>query len=209
MSHLFLLILFLCAGCTSSYEPSSGKEGYSEICSFGKKMRRQKHWDLEMVGGIYDTPHVKRMDAGFVCESTVDIAEARRMIVQGVAAFLEDINQNSRLRQHLPQFPLTHESIFLSLAFTQNGLTVPAPYVGHAFLFNGKKYATPLKAQKGDFERIHEESFEEALRIVAAEKAVQPSDTVPLTTSSCAEATPSEQQEPVLKEITKKVAECQ
>ena len=217
--HLFVLILILCAGCTSSYEPSSGKEGYNEIFSFGAKMHHEKDWNLISIGGIYDTPHLKQMAADFACEATVGIAGARRMLIQGIEDFLEDINQNERLLPHLPQFPLTQDSIFLGLAFTQNGRRTPAPYIGYAFLFDGKELCYLVQNAQGHLQTTHEESLEEAIHIIVAERQTSENqeplliisenttNTIPLKGRALAEAIQREQEQLCFAVLKKEIAQ--
>lgn len=162
----FHILVLSISGCTN-YSCESAKQGYAEIRSFAKKMHREKHWDLMLIGGIYDEPYLKKMSVGFECEDIVDVLEARRLLIVGVEAFLKDINTNKQLRPYLPEFPLTYRNIFFGIGFK----IVPSPNINYAFLFDGEDINYyGLNPLTGKSEQILQESFEEAFQIIAMER---------------------------------------
>lgn len=173
MSIIYLTLLSICllfSSCASRNHPST-KAVADEFLSFSVKTYKKKHWHLASIGGFLGDPSVEQLTIQFFCEDKVNVDQARHMIIEGMEEFLEDINKNQKLRSHLCVVPFTEDHISFGIGFIENKETVPNPYVGYAFLLEGRKisYST-LNSEGTLFNKIHEETLEEALNIIAQEK---------------------------------------
>lgn len=167
-TYLFTFsFLIICFSCTN-YDCDSRKEGYREIWSFAKKIHRERQWGILSLGGNYGDPHLKQMHVEFVCDELVDLERARRLLIQGIEDFLDDINANQRFRPYLPTNPLTYRHLFFGIRFRYFEQIPPAPYIAYAFLLDGKTAVFSIDDPiHNKLENIHIEPFEDTLRIIS------------------------------------------
>jgi len=150
--------------------------GYGEIISFSKKMHKKNHLDLFGIGGIYQEKTIDIMDVDYNCYEKVDLAVARMQLITGIEGFLNDINQNLKLRPYLRQYPCTHQGVRMAILYSKTEINdetesvfVPPPYIASAFLVNGRLNYSIYDTEKDKLVHVHDETYEEALQIVTNE----------------------------------------
>jgi hypothetical protein len=107
----------------------------------------------------------------FVGQYRLDVPAARRLYVDGVEDLLHRYNSSKIVRPYLHNFPFKINNLVFLLGFEDpSGKHVPSNFVGLVLCTNGKvdySYYDPITQQ---FMDLHEETYEEALRIVHAER---------------------------------------
>jgi len=109
-----------------------------------------------------------------LCYYTVgdySIETSRRLIVERGQELLQRINKNKDIKIHLKNYPLSAKHLFLAVSFFdefEKGYARPDK-VASARISHGKVIYT-IRDHDGTSKVIHEETFEEACRLVDEEK---------------------------------------
>ncbi len=108
----------------------------------------------------------------FNCYKRTNISDARKLGVECVLEMLKKYNTNKKFREKTPYYPLRVKDISILLGFRdKDDRSVESGYIASMGISEGKVYFA-IDDHKGKrLKIIHRESFEEALRIVEAEKA--------------------------------------
>jgi hypothetical protein len=138
--------------------------------AFISDMKKKGYW-VEMTGGGMMDGVVDQIDVGFAIVGKPTVEEARLQYVAIAEAFLSKINHNAEIRPYLIEYPATIKVFDLHLSFRKTN-TSTAPVEGKevvAYMFTSKgityySYYDSTCALK--FQDLHEEPYEEALRIV-------------------------------------------
>ncbi|MDP1835560.1 MAG: hypothetical protein Q8K75_06470 [Chlamydiales bacterium] len=99
----------------------------------------------------------------------VQILEARRLVVPEIQEALIVIGSGQNARIKAKNGPFTIENLGLMVGFNPDGNHPPKPYISLISLLNGNILYKVRNDNNSGFELLHEESFEDALRIVEEE----------------------------------------
>ena len=109
---------------------------------------------------------------GFDCFERMNVSDARRLGVECALKMLEKYNTNKKFREKTPYYPLKTKDIKILIGFLDDKHEFFGDgYVANMGVARGKIYFTYCDKKTGKLIEFHEETFEEALRIVEAEKA--------------------------------------
>lgn len=119
-------------------------------------------------GSIHEK--VEEMFLALDCYRKLNVQEARRLIVACALKYMEAFNSDVEIRPHLSRYPFSANNIELAIAFyCPDREFVEIGELVTVDVLNGRVNYSIRKAEHGH-ERIHFESFEEALKIVEEEK---------------------------------------
>ena len=169
MKKIFLVALFLLV--FSSCDLNHSEEHIIDnICGeFIKDMKSKGLTPFVTGGGLHKNFNIT---VGFNCFQKVDISDARKLGVECALAMLKKYNTNKKFREKTPYYPLKVKDISILLGFRdKDGKSVKSGYIASMGISEGKIYFAVDDPKQKRLKIIHRETFEEALRIVEAEKA--------------------------------------
>ncbi len=101
---------------------------------------------------------------------SVGVEEARRIYVEILDVIINQINQNSKIRPYLRDYPMDDKPIELSLRFEDKKQQRPSKeYIAYVFTIPSGKIIYNI-FENNKLETIHEEPLKEAFQIVHQEK---------------------------------------
>jgi hypothetical protein len=101
----------------------------------------------------------------------LDVSGARRLYVDGVEDLLSRYNTSKIVRPYLHNFPFTIDNLRFMLGFEDGyGKHLASGFVALVLCANGKIYYCYYDPGVDELLDLHEETYEEALRIVHAER---------------------------------------
>ena len=188
-TSLLLCLIFLC-GCNESHS-----EGYPRgnlIKRFSKRLNeetgavlyryasgpRQTEEEIERYGKeSYILSYYFKKDQ----DDYVSLDEARCLLVSIVESFLKEVNADETVHEDLNVYPLTADWLYVSIYFKDENKINLGQGISFCSLWNDKiKYETfeiyeysPTYPVKGKYQYIHEESYQDALKIVKEQKCLQ------------------------------------
>ncbi len=119
---------------------------------------------------MYD---VKTFDLHFIAYKELDVNQTRRLFVRCVEDLLERVNSDVNIRPYLHTYPFTEEGTEIMISFFQpNGERVQKNYVALVHTLNGKIFYSYYNHKSEQLLNLHEESYQEALRICQEEGAL-------------------------------------
>ncbi|NGX52585.1 MAG: hypothetical protein KR126chlam5_00888 [Candidatus Anoxychlamydiales bacterium] len=165
-----MLFLFILTSCKSNSkndyknQPEYVHLAYEIMKNTAKELQNEKNLRLVGIGGamMYE---VENMHMSFLLLNEFDLDEARDLIVYSITLFLKNINTNENIRSYLSHYPFTTKDITIFINM-QNANT---KINGVALSSDKIIYDSP--GDQKSFESIHEETYEEAVKIVESEKA--------------------------------------
>ena len=166
--RLFGLLLTIPSFCLG-YEPPYYVKLADQLVKAHIAEMKKEGFRACMTGGgmMYD---VEDISVGFDVQATPTIDEARVLFVRGVERLLRRVNEDSRIRPYLHNYPFTVANLTYNLSFPRVPVdpsrTGPIVYVvsinesiSYAFYDPAVKKGNPLQ-------NAHRESYADALRIV-------------------------------------------
>ena len=120
---------------------------------------------------------VKVLALSFNCYDILSIESSRELVVNCVEQYLVTVNNNKEIRPYLHNYPFTEQNIDLTIFFYQGADfkdAIPGQ-VSCASALNGKIfYHTKDPEDEYKLETLHQETYEEALRIVKEQGRLNP-----------------------------------
>lgn len=171
MHMFFIFLLPFCFALTSCLARDQGcQAGYKAINSYAKKMHKTEKWDLRSIGGFFDN-NIGSLALSFTAYKEVDVAEARRMIVDGIENFLISVNQNEKTRHLLTHYPFTYNDIDFGIVFEpeKEGLVVHTAIVNNEICY----WTVDPQKEGNNHVILHSEPYEEAYKIVMGKELPQ------------------------------------
>ncbi len=169
MKKILLLLVFL-LGLTSCDLNNDEEHVIGIVKSEFIKDLKQKGLTPFMTGGGLGKNF--EIAVGFECFQKVNISDARKLGVGCALAMLKKYNTNKKFREKTPYYPLNIRDIVILIGFrNEDGKSMKSGYVANMGVSRNKIYYTYCDEKTEKLIKFHEESFEEALRIVEAEKA--------------------------------------
>jgi len=111
--------------------------------------------------------NVNKIDLSFNTIQTLNIAQARTLIIKCSEELLKRINADNDIKPYLSHYPFTEQGLALGISFDdENQDSVASKFVAMVFAVNGSVYYSTYNHHKKKFQDIHEETYQEALKIV-------------------------------------------
>lgn len=113
---------------------------------------------------------IKEISLGFFSQKQCSVKEARTLVLLASELLLENINKNEKIRKYLIKNPFTVNEIDVAIFFFKNSDSLHSPFLYSAWNNNGRIEYEVKDANTEEIKIIHEETYEEALRIEAERK---------------------------------------
>ena len=156
MSRSLTFLFLLCFSCTRT--PPHMATGYKIIHQHQNAMSLLG-WIPQSVGGSFSLDDIKVLNSSFmIIADHYDVNKTREQIVLGAKKFLDHINNIEAGKKHLNHFPFTYQDLDYSLMICDQ----EGKLLGHTFLMFGDVMFSEAD-EFGHLQRIHEETFPEAL----------------------------------------------
>ena len=110
---------------------------------------------------------IEKINLSLCTQKKLDLEQTRQLFISLIQNLLKKINSDTRIKPYLHNYPFTSKNLCLSLHFVdKKDDNVLPPYIGMVRLMFGKVFYS-LQSLKDEmlFEHIHEETYEEALKI--------------------------------------------
>jgi len=161
----------LFASCNSEPESDrSNEKGYIRVAVQRRVAKKvEKKHRLRASGfGFWGPDCYEELKIFFVSPVVLSRDEARFLILDVAADFLEVVNQDENIRPHLCQHPYTMNHLSIAFFPKRNGYEKPIypDYVVIDFQGGIISYKTKLENQKYGYHSEEDETFEEALKIL-------------------------------------------
>jgi hypothetical protein len=157
---LILMSFFSLMNKVPKYEKISNK-----IVAESSKEIAEKY-NLTIIGdGGSMMDDVKMLALSFNCDQPRNIEEARKLTVNCMNMFLENINKNESIRPYLHNYPFTEKNIEIMIFFRDKNEYRPAPpLIANITSTNGVIYYYIDKNNR--YSDFHSESFSNAVQIL-------------------------------------------
>ena len=173
MKLIFNLGIMMCIfsflfGCSSfGYQsPRYVKLAHEITAKTAKKLKEQKGLALAGTGGQM-MGDIQMMMMGFNFYKVIDIETARQLLVDSVQEYLSDINSNEEIKPHLHNYPFTPKNVEIVIYFyNPDGSQVSPSKLSIAEACRDEIIYYIDDPQKHTLKLLHEESYEEALKLV-------------------------------------------
>lgn len=185
-----LFILTLASTLLYCNKISAGTEGRLPWNRSGIKQYAKQAWKnselLQISEGTVHPKGIEQVSVTFGSDQAVELSEARKMIVEEVirlSAYLK-AGQTKSIITTNGAFNQNHLQYMLTFHPPSGGYYNP-PYITSA-LYMGDRIVYDTRRLSGHgFDRVHEETFKEAVKIVADEAKINPSfNFKPITTDA-------------------------
>ncbi|NGX38019.1 MAG: hypothetical protein K1000chlam2_01188 [Chlamydiae bacterium] len=133
---------------------------------FGKEVERELK--LIYIGGGGGMPKdVEEVSISFLAYRTASIEEARSLEVRSIEKFLNSINSHKGIKTFLREYPFPAKRAEVSISFRKKNDEHQTNHsISYVTQINNKISYFVKDPTKGRLVRIHEEPYEEALKIV-------------------------------------------
>ncbi len=160
----FLLILSACEDKYDfAHEPKYVHLAYGIMNKTAIELNKEKKMQLIGIGGAM-MHEVEELDMDFVISEKLELKQARELMVFTVSLLLKNVNTNEEIRPYLVHYPFTAKDLSIIITSTQYQDT---PIIGAFLSFDKIRYKIPGEPMSI---QIHEETYEEALKIIEKEK---------------------------------------
>ncbi len=168
---VFFLFFFLFASCNTppNYERMSDRM----VSKYVKEIKKEYGFQVDVIGGGM-MGAVNLVTIGFAVQQNVDKNQGRRIAVECVEKLLKKYNENEQIRPFLKNYPFDTSNIKMYLSFIdENRDRVDKKYIALITIGNNVVCYSKYDPETKWFFDDQEESYDEALRIVEAEKIKQ------------------------------------
>lgn len=150
-------------------EPYYIKLAHKVRDEFIADMMRNKSFQVVSIGGALGRD-VEEIAIGFVSKQLVTVELARIQFVLFGEDFLRRLNTWEEIRPYLHDYPATMKNFDLDFMYLDHeDHFVSNGYVATMFYCKGKIVYKAFNHDKNNFEKIYEEPYDEAVRIVRKE----------------------------------------
>jgi hypothetical protein len=161
MKYLFLF--FLIVGCSNTVTKQHYEVAKSIMSSFSKSVKQQYGLYISASGGsmMYD---IKKICFDFNAVKQLDVSLVRVLYLNIVDQLIERLNDTA-VRPFLHNYPANTSNVEIKIAFYMpNGQRVNENFVAFVYMIDNIIYYRKWK--DNDFQRLHQETYEEAVKIV-------------------------------------------
>lgn len=137
----------------------------NRLClGFSEKMEK-RGLKLTGIGGGEEKGKAKDIQICFRIDEIMDLTRSRKLIVDAIILFLEDINQNKEISNYLIVFPYTSKNVIVAID-AKCPLIKERNYIASVSSNLGKIYYYTEDEEHMALVTVHEETFEEAQNIL-------------------------------------------
>ncbi len=141
----------------------------NQVCiDFSEKMQK-RGLEFAGVGGAEDKGKMRELQICFDFHQVIDLAMARKLIVETVLLFLEEINGNNKIRKYLIYYPFTAKNVIVAISL-KCPKRVERNYIASVSSSLGQIYYWKEDNEQMALVDFHEETFEEAQKILKETK---------------------------------------
>jgi hypothetical protein len=144
----------------------------AEMVSFAKKKYDERHLAIAGFGGAMMND-IQGFEMHFDSPEHLSLSEARKLMIQTIAEFVEQVNQNPKIRPHLHNYPINAKNISLMIGFEDKNGPPSKEYIALLSCSEGKVFYSHWDPEAQKFHQYcdrHSESFNDAVRIVMEEE---------------------------------------
>ena len=167
INKVFCAIIFFVFLCCQSNDQLPEDRSTIRIALQNRVDKRvhKKHGAYQSGLGFVGPDNYRKLQSHFDFHNLLTKDEARYMIVDIAAIYLEEVNKDGEIRPYLSQFPYCIENLSIAILPTTQNYEKPVhPEYVSISLSNGKiTYKTKEEGQRYDYCSIETETFEEAL----------------------------------------------
>jgi len=113
---------------------------------------------------------IHQFDIMFNSKEQLQLKDARRRLIECIEFFLQEINNCREIRKYLNEYPFNYKGLNFSIAFDDGINNSLKSHLLSMCYSKGDKLYYVICNSDNSFEVIHEETYEEALKIVESEK---------------------------------------
>ncbi len=185
MKFLFLSVpLLFFAACKSSVPSnicstevnSTSNVDYEKIADkityeTARKIERQTSLHICGVGGGSLSGQLRKLNMSFECRKELNMEQGRKLVLYCVNEYLSAINANKEIRPNLIHFPFTPEDVEIDIFIQKPDRSdVPIGSLSVVSEVDGKVIYKVHEPDPIILRRVHEETFEEALKLVGCSR---------------------------------------
>lgn len=171
---LIFIMLLLLTSCSHKYDYIGTVN--TIVSRETKKIRKEEGLELFGYGGAM-CDGIKSITITFASYQTVDLAEARRMIVRQIERLRNAVNAKEDLKEHLIPYPFPINGMEVSILFLQKSgkfieygcVWLGTGGVSHVSQIKDELFYSSYNPRTKLLEDYFNETYEEALAIVNAE----------------------------------------
>lgn len=157
-----VILILISSSCQNKCDYGDITRGI--MSSYSKELYKSKGFDLIGSGGA-TADDVKVISLHYWNHRLVDLAEARILYVNAVEDFIKLVNANTEIRPYLHDYPITIRNLEFTLGFVDDEYNhVRNKRIAYISTINEIVYYRIFT--KNDLVNIHQEPYEEAVRIV-------------------------------------------
>ena len=167
MKNIFITVFFsLMCGCsqTEDYEILADRV----INQTANQLEKEKDLSCSGTGGRM-MGDIQAVGLEFQYFHLVNLEESRKLLVYAIQIFLKNINGNKEIRPYLHEYPFNTKNIEITIWIYQPDGYEPAPGNIQCVTLrsNTLLYKIATLNKSGDWPILHEETYEEALKVLA------------------------------------------
>lgn len=162
-----LIVLFALVSCTKN--SSQAIETKSLIESFSKQVKKKNCMVLKGFGGNISYEG-NNFHLYFSCEKTLELNEARKLLVENVESLLEQINANQSITKQLHAIPFDYPMIEMMISFNKNNIAFNPPNIALVYVSDGKVFYSVYNTFTKSLKNIHSETYLKAKGILEHQK---------------------------------------
>ncbi len=168
--QLILGIFLISCGTTLSLGES---QSMKVMTDFSQNYMKPQGFLLSGIGSAMPDK-IHELDVDYTSSIYVNVEQARKLFIDNSQIFLNEINGDTILRPYLVEYPFTEKNIAFTLSFeNERAQMYPPPYIAYVSIINSKIYYHFYLAEQEKLLNIHEETYQEALKIVRGVKLNQ------------------------------------
>lgn len=174
-----MILLLTLSSCSSSPSKTYKLIGYDKIADqitgeTAKKIEKQTGLRLIGTGGGSASGHLRELNMSFQYSQAMNMKRGRKLLIYCVNEYLAAINGNEEIRAHLIHFPFTPEDVEINIFIRQpDNSVVPIGSLVAVSERSGKLSYHTRQPDPIIMKKIHEETFEEALKLVATSEELE------------------------------------
>ncbi|NGX49293.1 MAG: hypothetical protein K940chlam5_00891 [Candidatus Anoxychlamydiales bacterium] len=173
---LFLILTF--ASYFLNVKPNDFYKRGNDFLKNSKKFQKENNLILSGYGinlnESIETPErnsIHKFYVTFFSKEKLNLNAAREKLIKSIGNFLAKINNDVKIRNYIYEYPFNYKGLHFSIAFySEEGKPRKEKYIHSCTLAENSIYYK-IAYPNGTFKRIHEETYEEALKIVESQKS--------------------------------------
>ena len=170
------LLLFLLTACSSfGYQEPPHIKRADMLAARSSRAYKAKNQLIQTSSGGGMCNGINTVSCSFVGDQQIGIEEGRRLFVEGVESLCAAFNNDQEIRPFLRNYPFVQKNIDLMLSF-KDPLTLQRssnPYLCLIFCERDTIFYETYDHEKKEFIDYYQEPYEEAVRIVHAQREAE------------------------------------